>query len=81
MKRTPWVLKAVPCHIVSSYVTIKNTIFYMTERQEEMIAAGKNWEHTKGAIQSNKLELLFGVFKTWTAAIQDLATPAKPTVI
>ena len=37
----------------------------LSELEEETLAKGRNYEHSKGAIHNCKLEALFNIFDTW----------------
>jgi hypothetical protein len=44
----------------------------MTQEEEELLAEGKNYEHSKGAVHTSKLELVFRTMKLVEKAEKDL---------
>ena len=65
MKHTPWLLKMVPCHIICLFLILKEIKYFFTPHAEEMMAEGKNWEHSKEAVHAGKLKMLINIYSTW----------------
>ena len=58
----------VPAQICAETVEVDGNFYGMTADAEEKLAQGRNFEHSKGSIHSNKLELLFQLYSTWITA-------------
>lgn len=43
----------------------------MTDEEEDILAHGRNWEHSKASVQQSKMEELFRVMNYWNKFIAD----------
>jgi hypothetical protein len=54
---------------VSSFTNSDGEVIEMTARHEEILAAGRNFEHSGGAVKSTKLQEFFTVKRYWDLAL------------
>ena len=61
--------KGVPTLITLPYIEDGNgNKTYMTEMEEDVLAEGRNWEHTSGSIHTSKLQQLMTLYSFWVRA-------------
>jgi hypothetical protein len=68
--KLPTTINAQIC--VPSFVNKLGQTIAFTAKHEELLAAGRNFEHSGGAVKSTKLEEFFQVKKHWDAAVESL---------
>lgn len=77
---SPEIFKFFPMHMCHSSVEYKGRWTRMTSAMEQKLCEGRNYEHSFGAVQNSKLEVLFGLHSTWNLVEKQYIADFKKSV-
>lgn len=61
--------KGVPTLVTLPFIEDENgEKIFMTDMEEDVLAEGRNWEHTSGSIHTSKLQQLMTLYSFWVKA-------------